>query len=456
MTTPAQAPVVGFLADDLTGASDVLAQAHALGLAGALVLDPARPLPTGVDVVGIAGPARSLQGEALDRTIRDGLAALAPLPLQVLLYKVCSTFDSSPTVGSIGRAIEILAETFPAHGPVPVVPAQPAFGRYTAFSQHVGVHAGEAYRLDRHPVMSQHPATPMHEADLRLVLSEQLGDGQVPPALHLPAYGNGTFDAQWDRLRRGDGHAFVVDAVEDDHLDRVAEALLRTAPADRPALVVGSGGIMAALARATAGTSAPPAVSTGSTGPTLVVSASASVTTAAQIADAVTAGWVEVPVPPDALVDAAPGTPPAGDWVERVADALAAGQDVIAHSTRGPDDPRLQDGPTRTASQVGGTIGRLVGEMVRRGLTRDVVISGGDTSSHALLALRVGELRVAEQFVTAGPVCVTDPASDVAGCRLLLKGGQVGGPDVFRRFAGSTAPVAPPAPTLAETTRRNP
>ena len=32
----------GFLADDLTGASDVLAQAHAHGLDAMLVLDPAR------------------------------------------------------------------------------------------------------------------------------------------------------------------------------------------------------------------------------------------------------------------------------------------------------------------------------------------------------------------------------------------------------------------------------
>lgn len=457
MTAPGTCPAIGFLADDLTGASDVLAQAHARGLGAALVLDPAHPMPTGVDVVGIAGPARSLAGDALDRTITEGLTALARLPLQVLLYKVCSTFDSSPTVGSIGRAIELLHETFPAHGSVPVVPAQPGFGRYTAFSQHVGVFAGEAYRLDRHPVMSRHPSTPMHEADLRLVLAEQLADGTVPAGLHLPAYADGTFDERWDILRRTHSPAFVVDAVDEAHMDRVAGALRRTAPELGPALVVGSGGIMAALARTAAGRPLIGTSATGSRGPTLVVSASASVTTAAQIADAVAAGWVDVPAPPEALVDAVPGTAPVGAWVEEVAAALAAGHDVVAHTTRGPDDPRLRDGPPRTASQVGGTIGRLVGEMVRRGLTRDIAVSGGDTSSHALLALRVGVLRVTEQFVTAGPVCAADDASDVAGCRLLLKGGQVGGPDLFRRFAGHRAATTSPLNlTVDATPRRNP
>jgi uncharacterized protein YgbK (DUF1537 family) len=51
----------------------------------------------------------------------------------------------------------------------------------------------------------------------------------------------------------------------------------------------------------------------------------------------------------------------------------------------------------------------------------------------------VRELRVTDQFVTAGPICRTDDRATVAGCRLLLKGGQVGPPDILRRFAGQAA-----------------
>ena len=74
--------------------------------------------------------------------------------------------------------------------------------------------------------------------------------------------------------------------------------------------------------------------------------------------------------------------------------------------------------------------------MAVEGLTRDIAVLGGDTSSHALLAMNVQELRVSDQFVTAGPICRSDDDATVAGCRLLLKGGQVGPPDILRRFAG--------------------
>ena len=142
MSSAADAPLLVFLADDLTGASDVLSQAHRYGLSAALVLDPDDPLPGDVDVVGVAMTLRSRSGDDLDAGIRAGLAPLRATGAEVLLYKVCSTFDSSPTVGSIGRAIELMRETWPDHGPVPVVPAQPDFGRYTAFSQHFGRHSG--------------------------------------------------------------------------------------------------------------------------------------------------------------------------------------------------------------------------------------------------------------------------------------------------------------------------
>jgi uncharacterized protein YgbK (DUF1537 family) len=425
-------PQIGFLADDLTGASDVLAQAHAFGLGAALVLDPKRVSSTTGDVVGIAGPARSLAGRELDEAIRAGLIQLAGLDLTVLLYKVCSTFDSSPTTGSIGRAIELMHEQFPGYGPMPVVPAQPAFGRYTAFSQHFGVHNGLAHRLDRHPVMSHHPATPMDEADLRLVLASQLTSRHAVPGLHLPTYSDGSFSARWKQLRDSNDEAFVVDAVDEAHLDTVAASLYEDRPPNGPALVVGSGGIMAALARRS-GKPRHANEPTTASGPTLVVSASASATTDAQIADAVHHGWIEVAIPPEAIT----AEHAASECTRVIETTLSDGHNVIAHTTRGPNDLRLRTAPV-SSTQVGSALGRLARSAVRRGLTRDLIICGGDTSSHALLALGVGELRVTEQFVTAGPICSTDSQSELAGCRLLLKGGQVGPPDLFRRFARPT------------------
>ena len=53
----------------------------------------------------------------------------------LFLYKVCSTFDSSPEVGSIGRAIEVGREVFSSKF-VPILAAAPRFGRYTLFGHH--------------------------------------------------------------------------------------------------------------------------------------------------------------------------------------------------------------------------------------------------------------------------------------------------------------------------------
>jgi uncharacterized protein YgbK (DUF1537 family) len=430
---------VSFVADDLTGACDVLAQAHRYGLDAVLVVGDEGPLPADADVVGIAGPIRSASGSAFDDLVRTYLARIAGVDADVLIYKVCSTFDSSPTVGSIGRGIELLHERYPEHGPIAVVPAQPEFGRYTAFGNHFARSSDAVDRLDRHPVMSRHPSSPMHEADLRLVLAEQLTTHSTMDVVSLPAYADGSFHRQWARRRAEPAPAFVVDAVEEHHLDEVARALRADAQQDscRPAIVVGSGGIMAALARTASGREPRTANPGRASGPVLAVSASASATTAAQLADAIDNGWADVAVPAE-LLD---GHDPAllASVEQRTTAALAAGRDVVVHTTRGTDDPRYTASRRVDPAHVGTLLGSLAARMVTEGRTRDVAVCGGDTSSHALVAMGVRQLRVSDQFVTVGPICRSDDRAAVAGCRLLLKGGQAGPTDVLRRFAAREA-----------------
>ncbi|MEI9955988.1 MAG: four-carbon acid sugar kinase family protein [Ferruginibacter sp.] len=91
-------------------------------------------------------------------------------------YKVCSTFDSSPTIGSIGKAIDCGASIF-NNKTIPVLGGMPALGRFCVFGNlfaKMGIGSeGKTYRLDRHPSMSKHPVTPADESDLRLHLGKQ-------------------------------------------------------------------------------------------------------------------------------------------------------------------------------------------------------------------------------------------------------------------------------------------
>lgn len=162
--------LVAFVADDFTGATDALWQFRRFGLSGSLVTDVAH-LHDRDDVIGVATTARaSADPVASALPALRAVAALGPLAVQ---YKICSTFDSSPSHGSIGAVVAALHREGLARGAVPVLAAQPEFGRYTWFANHF-VRAGEeVVRLDRHPPARDHPVTPATEADLRVRLAEQ-------------------------------------------------------------------------------------------------------------------------------------------------------------------------------------------------------------------------------------------------------------------------------------------
>ena len=108
----------------------------------------------------------------MDEHLAPAFAWLKTLGATVCHYKVCSTFDSSPTIGSIGRAIDIGQAVF-RQANIPLVVGAPQLKRYTAFGNLFAVYQGRNYRIDRHPVMARHPVTPMSEADLRIHLGQQ-------------------------------------------------------------------------------------------------------------------------------------------------------------------------------------------------------------------------------------------------------------------------------------------
>ena len=107
--------VAAFYGDDLTGSVDALLQFRRAGLSGVLVTRPDVEVDVNAtDVVGIAGTARSLPTGEMDAEVVPALRRLRGHGTRVVQYKACSTVDSAPHTGSIGRVLELAVELFPS------------------------------------------------------------------------------------------------------------------------------------------------------------------------------------------------------------------------------------------------------------------------------------------------------------------------------------------------------
>lgn len=433
----AAAPRVTWYGDDFTGATDTLAHVALAGWRSLLFLGVPTPgqleRAGPLDALGIAGAARGMAPDEMTAELRAAGRFLAATGTRILHYKCCSTFDSAPHVGSIGAAVAELRRHM-LNPLVPIVGGQPGIGRYCSFA-NLFARAGAApdvHRIDRHPVMRAHPVTPMHEADLRRHLALQGLDGieSLPHTVYPPLRGPADLRAAdgWidDIVNTVDG-PLLLDLVDDEQLPLIGRLLWRAA-AGLPLLAVGPSSVQQALTHAAglAPASAPPTLAPAE-GPVLVVAGSLSPVTARQIGAC--QRYARHPLSVERLL----GDPAyARARIEAAAGALAQGHNVLLH-TDAPDQPLS---PARTAATARAT-GQLAAGIVRasaaagRRLTR-LGIAGGDTSSHAALALGLWGLGFHGTLAPGVTVSVArsdDPLTD--GLELMLKGGQMGGTTLF-------------------------
>ena len=421
--------LVAFYGDDFTGSAAVMEVLAFAGLDTVLFLD----IPTEADLarfagaraIGIAGTARSQPPGWLDAHLPPVFAALDRLGAPLIHYKVCSTFDSSPEIGSIGRAVDI-AQNFWT-GWHPLLVAAPVMHRYQAFGQLFANAGPDIFRLDRHPVMRRHPTTPMDEADISLHLARQT---DLP--IGLITLADWRRDGGTEALTRetGAGHRILAfDAV--DETDMIAAGALIWRHRGKRLFAIGSQGVEYALVAHWRATGAlppeAPVAGAGRQQRILAVSGSVSATTAAQIDWAAANGFAPIALDPSALID--------GNLAPAIAaalQALDAGKSPLIHSARGPDDPAIaafaNSGLDR--AHIGATLGNILAALVARtGLTR-AVISGGDTSGHAAQKLGIYAFTALAPTIP-GAALLTAHRRDGTTLELALKGGQMGTEDYF-------------------------
>jgi uncharacterized protein YgbK (DUF1537 family) len=276
----------------------------------------------------------------MDTHLPPVFSALDALGAPVLHYKGCSTFDSSPGIGSIGRALDIgLAHT--ARGWCAMVVGAPALRRYQAFGTLFAAVDGVAHRLDRHPTMSRHPVTPMAESDLRRHLAPQTAE---PVALvDLVALKGGGGEAALAAARAGGARAVLFDVIDDETLAEAGRLIWRGRGGGL--LAVASSGLEYALvAHWRAAGLLPPASPPSGAGAVdrlLVVSGSCSPVTAGQIGWAVANGFVPVRLDVPAAIDPSRAAAEIARAADAAMAALTDGRDAIVMSAEGPGDPAI-------------------------------------------------------------------------------------------------------------------
>ena len=139
-------PVLAWLGDDFTGAAAVMEVLTFAGLPAVLFLRPPTPerMADFPDMrgIGIASMARTFDPERMDDELPDLFDVLGQTGARLVQYKTCSTLDSAPRIGSIGKAMDIGSKTF-ATSTIPVMIAAPEMRRYQVFGQlFVGIDAG--------------------------------------------------------------------------------------------------------------------------------------------------------------------------------------------------------------------------------------------------------------------------------------------------------------------------
>ena len=421
-------PVLGCIADDFTGATD---------LANMLVRAGMRTVQTiGIPQAGdeaIAADADAIVVALKSRTIpaadavQQSLAALRWLRAQGcsrFFFKYCSTFDSTDA-GNIGPVAEALMEELGTDFTL-ACPAFPENGR-TIFRGHLFV--GDV--LLNASGMEHHPLTPMRDPNLVPVLARQ-SRGKVG-LLRYDAVMRGAQAArnQAQQLRADGVKLAIADAISNGDLIVLGEAF-----ADLPLLTGGSGlalGLPAQYRRAGLitehGNAAQlPAVADAA----IVLSGSCSRATNAQVAHW-RASRPAFQIDPLALAEGQPMVVEALDFVQR-----HAGQTVLVYATSAPEHvAQVQKtlGVERAGKLVEEALGRIARALHADGVRR-FVVAGGETSGAVVQALDVRALRIGPQIDPGVPWTATIGDDPVA---LALKSGNFGTVDFFEKALAQLA-----------------
>ncbi|MCP1413628.1 uncharacterized protein YgbK (DUF1537 family) [Paenarthrobacter sp. A20] len=417
--------VIGVIADDVTGGTDVAVAFRRAGLATVILFgspDSETILPYH-DAVVIALKTRTLP---VDDAVAESLRAAEWLKnhgASQLYFKYCSTFDSKPE-GNIGQVADALADLQGSRLTV-VAPASPEHRR----TQYMGNLFVAEQPLAESP-MSHHPLTPMTDSNVVRLLSAQTERPVELVSQKTVRAGARAIREYLDEMAgRGVRYA-VTDAITAKDLQAIGDACRDDV------LVTGAAGLAGGLGRSLAGnrgSSQDHEQDPVGTGRAVALAGSCSARTREQVS-------YMREQEPSFFLDAVANPDPV-----QLAESALAWFGTLPHDARPLIYSTLEPGELRRTQEILGTerssailekaTGLIARGLVERGVRR-IVTAGGETSGAVVQALGVQGGTIGTEMAPGVPWIYTTGQIPIA---LLLKSGNFGDPGMLAQAVHADA-----------------
>lgn len=410
--------MLGVIADDFTGASDIASFLTENGLRTIQMNGvPNKPLQNIVDAVVISLKSRSTPvNEAIEQSLQ-AVSWLQENGCHQFYFKYCSTFDSTAK-GNIGPVTDALLDALQEDFTV-ISPALPINGR-TLFNGYLFV--GSV--LLNESGMQNHPITPMKDANLvRLMDAQSRGKTGLVTSADV-FKGVQTIKNRFVELKQQGYRYAVVDAVDNSQLAVLAEAVSDFK------LVTGGSGLGAYMAERLSGGKSSQDVFTPNKAKTVVLSGSCSVMTNKQVTTYKTkAATIQLDV--EQAVNDPNYVEELYQWViSHLNEPLAP----MVYATVPPEvlrEIQTKFGVDKASHSIENTFAKLAEKLKKAGVT-NFISAGGETSSIIVQQLGFSGFHIGKQIAPGVPwlQAIEEPIF------LALKSGNFGQEDFFEYAQG--------------------
>ena len=412
--------LLGCIADDLTGATDLALMLTRAGMRTVQVMQvPEKDDDlSGFDTVVVALKSRTCPpGEAVSLSLAAADALKAGGARQ-LFFKYCSTFDSTDE-GNIGPVAEALLAHLGARQAM-VCPAFPTNKR-TVYQGNLFV--GDV-PLAESP-MKDHPLTPMRDSNLARVLQRQakLKVGLIPFA--VVDAGPEAIKAAMAAADQRDERFLVLDAITDRHLVDMGTA------AEGMALITGGSGIALGLPanfvrQGLMKAASAPTSMKAPQGRAAILAGSCSAATRGQVQAAIAAGLPTLRIDPLALANGEISPSKIVAWATK----QSSDKPLLVYSSADPDAvaaAQAKLGRDKAGHIVEQALATAAIGLADAGFTR-MIVAGGETSGAVVNGLAVTTLEIGPEIDPGVPWTRAIGGRELV---LALKSGNFGAPDFF-------------------------